>query len=129
MTLFFDRNVGKTVPRALARLRVPVEWHDKLELPPTTGDDEILEIVGTKGWSMITCDQRIARQENQRQAFVDHDVGCFILWGGAAESPWYRVRMIARNWERIEELAGQTGVRPFVCTLRLRGPARLERLR
>jgi hypothetical protein len=129
MTLFFDRNLGKLVPRALARLRLSVEWHDKLELSPTTPDDEVLQVVGTNGWCMVTCDKRIATRENQRQAFVDHRVGCFVLWGGAQESPWQRVRVIARNWERIEQMASDPSNRPFVCRLHLRGAARCERLR
>ena len=47
MILFFDRNVGTVVPKALKALNlpIPVEYHDDL-FPINTPDDQWLAQVG-----------------------------------------------------------------------------------
>ncbi len=48
MKLFFDRNIGKNLPRALSRLGLDVEWHDK-HFQQNTSDEEWLNQVGKRG--------------------------------------------------------------------------------
>jgi hypothetical protein len=120
MILFFDRNMGKSIPDALHLLDLPVKKHDE-HFGPTTTDEEWLAKVGEEGWLAITRDERIRWNQSERRALADHRVGCFVLVGAAKLPRWDSVRIIARNWDRIQELS-TAEERPFLCELHLRRP-------
>jgi len=122
MILFFDRNMGKSIPDALHLLDLPVKKHDE-HFGPTTTDEEWLAKVGEEGWLAITRDKGVLRKQSQRRALADHRVGCFVLVGAANLPRWDSVRIIARNWDRIRQLAAGEE-RPFLWKLYLRAPAK-----
>jgi len=122
MTLFFDRNLGKSIPEALKLLGLEVEKHDD-HFPANATDEEWLEHVGNKGWPVVTADARLRLNQSQLRALADYRVGCFMLCGAGNRPRWYAVRIIARNWEHIEIVAN-SGQRPFLHRLYLKQPPR-----
>jgi hypothetical protein len=116
MTLFFDLNVAGPVVLALKMLGLTVERHGD-HFPPLTYDDVWLEAVGKCGWVVVTHDD-LRRNQAAMRALVDHEVGCFLIRGGASKPSWFTVRVLARNWEQMEKIA-QTHPRPFLYRLYL----------
>lgn len=117
MTLFFDRNLAKKVPEALALLGLSVEKHDD-HFSSTTTDEELLRALGARQWVMVTDDEKLTRNRSALAALSDHRAKCFILAGAGHRPRWYAVRIIARNWERIEELVANEAP-PFLYKLYL----------
>jgi hypothetical protein len=120
MTLFFDRTVGKRIADALRLLDLVVERHDD-HFSQLTYDDVWLQAIGERGWVAVTHDD-LRRNPAAMRALVDHKVGCFLIRGGASRRNWFTVRVLARNWERIEEIANSQA-RPFLYRLYLRQAA------
>jgi predicted nuclease of predicted toxin-antitoxin system len=115
MTLFFDRNMGARVPRALSTLRLSVKWHDHL-LRQDASDPEWLRLVGENGWVAVTCDGQIEHKPMEIAALAENNVSCFVLCGCGRATPWERVRLIARRWDVMRELCTSTDG-PFLCKL------------
>jgi len=125
MTLFFDRDMGRTIPEALRALDLDVERHDD-HLDPRTKDEQWLEEIGRRGWPVISRDQRLLRNQSARRALADNKVGCFVLFGAGNKPRWFAVRIIARNWDDIEHPCRSEN-RPFLYRLYLaRAPKREE---
>ena len=99
MTLFFDRNVGVRLPRALHRLGMDVTWHDE-HFAPTTSDEEWLTEAGRRGWIVITHDTKIAVNQSERRAVIDAGVQCFVLDSGSAR-PWVKALTLGAAWAKI----------------------------
>lgn len=117
--LFFDRNLGRSIPDALALLRVPAEKHLS-HFAHDAPDEDWLPEVGKRGWVVVTRDN-LLRNQMALAAIVDHSVGCFLLPGVASRPRWYAMRIIARHWDQIERMM-ETAERPFVCKLYLQHP-------
>ncbi len=126
MTLFFDRSLARRIPDALALLGLSVIKHDDHFAPDAT-DEEWLDVVGRQGWVAVTRDERLWWNSSALNALMDHHVGCIILAGAGNRPRWYAVRVLARNWDTIEDLI-DNAERPFLCRLRLRQPAELKQL-
>jgi hypothetical protein len=123
MTLFFDRNVGRAVPKALELLRLSVEYHDR-HFGPRTKDDHWLAAIGDKGWVAVTCDERLRYNQSHLRALIGHKVGCFLICGAGSRPRWHMVRILAANWDEIEEICA-TEVAPYLYRLYLgRRPVR-----
>lgn len=125
-TLFWDKNLGTAIPRAL-RILIPASVSIRYymqEYPGTgniheVGDDAWLEDVGNRGWFVISQDYNLHVRENELFALKQHGVGCFYLWG-ASSSKWDVFRCFARGYDRIIEAARDTP-RPFVYRVRRNG--------
>jgi len=118
MILFFDRCMAKKVPELLRGCGLDARVHDDF-FGPTTCDEDILAMVGDRGWPFFTCDDRMAKKgSSQRQAMSDHRVACFLLPGAGDRPPWDKIRMIARNWDAVLH-AVRDRKRPFICKLYL----------
>jgi hypothetical protein len=102
MVFFFDRNIGKSIPKALklVKLFVPavatshderaeVELHQD-HFGKETPDDEWLAEVG-----------------EELAALKQYHIACFYLWGASARS-WEALRAFARGYDRIVEPARST---------------------
>lgn len=123
MILFFDRNVGTSLPQALRSLNLPaqVEWHQQ-HFPQDAPDDQWLPVVGTWGWTVIGYDQRFHRNEAERNALKQYGVGCFYLWGGD-KSGWERMRFFLNVFEKIQR-ADTVTARPFLFKIEGTGQVR-----
>ncbi len=102
-TLFFDRDVGKRLPEALSRLRLPVdiEMHRNY-FAQGSSDNEWLPVVGARGWVVIGHDRRHHTEEGELASIIDHNVRDFYLWGGSAPT-WEKARCFLRAFEAIQE--------------------------
>jgi hypothetical protein len=99
VTFFFDRNIGRAVPKALRVLGLPVVSHDE-HFPPNTQDDQWMPTVGRAGWTVIGHDKKFHEIDVELQAIRDHQVGVFYLWGANAKR-WDKVRLFAKVYDKI----------------------------
>ena len=111
--LFFDRDVGTALPRALNVLRLPtrVEFLQD-HFPADTQDDAWMPVVGERGWILMGHDRMHHRRDPERSAIHDHRIGCFYLWGSHALR-WEKMRCFLNAYERILEAIGTTP-KPFI---------------
>jgi hypothetical protein len=125
VTLFCDRDLGHRVPDALRLLRLPVEKHDD-HFPQDTQDPELLQELGDRQWVFVTRDEQLTRNQMALAALSHYSARCFVLAGAGSRPPWYAVRILARNWEHIEELLADEDP-PFLYRLYLRdSPRRVD---
>ena len=121
MNFFFDRNMGRSIPKAFRMLGLPVTYHDQL-FHEKTRDDEWLAHVGNEGWIVVSHDTRFLQNESEKRALIDHNVGCFILVGGGL-TKWAKAKILVRAWPRIER-AVRSEPPPFVYKIYLNGVLR-----
>ena len=113
MILFFDRNTGTALPRALALLKPPhpIEYH-QAHFDQTTADDVWLAEVGRRGWVVIAQDYNFHRRPHELDAIKRYSIGVFYLWG--ANSPrWEIARVFMRAYDAVVT-AEETIAKPFV---------------
>jgi hypothetical protein len=123
--IFFDRNTGTALPKALELLKlpVPVEYHQQ-HFQQDTPDDVWLSEVGKRGWTVIGNDYSFHRRPNELEAIRRYQTGVFYLWG--ANSPrWEIARVFLRAFEALQEIEA-TEAKPFV--FRILKDARLQRV-
>ena len=123
LVLFFDRDVGTALPRALNVLRLPtrVEYLQN-HFPIDAQDDEWMPIIGSRGWVLIGHDRMHHRRSPERSAIQEYGMGCFYLWGAQARR-WEKMRCFLNAYERILE-AIETTPKPFIY--RINRASRLE---
>ena len=113
MTIFFDRDVGIGVPKALLELKVPTpvvyhQQHFRIDSP----DDEWMPYVGSMGWMLIGHDSRHHIQQAEISAIRQYRMACFYLWGSEARR-WEKALCFLRAYERILA-ADETTARPYI---------------
>lgn len=106
------------IPQALKLLGLDAEGHAD-HFSHDVHDDIWLAVVGDRDWIVITNDKRLRFNQAERQALIAHGVGCFTL-GGDSLSRWEQVRVLARAWDRIQEVIDNTP-RPFIFTIHVDG--------
>ena len=114
LTLFFDRNIGLRVPKALRALRPPIaiQDHQQVGFAIDAPDDEWLAKVGTKGWVVITQDRKFHKETLELAALQDHSVRCFYLHGGS-DAMWSTFCNFISAFPRIVEIAREVPA-PFI---------------
>ena len=113
MILFFDRNTGTALPKALALLRPPhpIEYH-QAHFPQMSPDDVWLPEVGRRGWVVVAQDYNFHRRRHELDAIRRYQIGVFYLWG--ANSPtWDIARVFLRAFDAVETIEA-TVPKPFV---------------
>lgn len=121
-TLFFDRNVGKSIPEALRLLGWDaVHHHSRLGgrssrslFAHNEKDDKWLEHVGKEGWIVITQDRKfhLTGFENELSATKQFNVGCFYIWGAQANK-WEKMKALCRGLEPMVAAAALE-TKPFI---------------
>lgn len=92
------------IPIALSLLGIDVEIHDNY-FNERTSDDEWLERCAKSNWIALSFDRlRLLNGVAGRQAIVDHGARRFVF-NVASKNAWERLRLIAKVWDRIEELS------------------------
>ena len=89
---------------------------------PELGDDVWLSDVGSKGWFVVTQDQRLHVNAPELDAIKQYNVGCFYL-KGASDSRWDIFRRFVCSFDRIIRETGHTP-RPFVYRIQRTGNLR-----
>jgi hypothetical protein len=75
---FFDRNLGKLVPEALAADGWLIEKHDD-HFGPRTPDKELFGEVAARGWVFVTQDKKIRSRAAERRALVEYGLRTFSV--------------------------------------------------
>ena len=118
--LFFDRDVGVKLPKALQALDlpVPVEYH-QLYFDQRAEDDLWMPVVGDLGWFVVGHDRHHHTRELERAAVWEFGIGCFYLWGGNKRSH-EKMRCFLDGYDRIIDAAATTA-RPFAYKVKKSG--------
>ena len=97
MILFFDRDVGVRLPRALLELQFDKQFHEvhyhQQHFPMDAQDDAWMPDVGAWGWTLIGHDSQHHKKPAEMSAIKQYNMGCFYLWGAEA-----------KRWERCDAL-------------------------
>jgi hypothetical protein len=116
---FFDRNLGKRVPEALAADGWPVEKHDD-HFGPQTSDVDLFQEVSQRDWVFVTQDKKIRSRAAERRALVAHGLRTFSLASTANLSAEDTIEALRKAKPKIDEaLASDLG--PFVYSVRKDG--------
>jgi len=79
LVFFLDRSLGKKkVAQALRQAGAVVEVHAD-HFPADARDEDWLRVVGSRGWIVLTKDERIRYRPNERRALLRSGVRAFIL--------------------------------------------------
>lgn len=116
MIIFFDRDLGVTVPKALQMVHfdrefAQIHWHQQ-HFAQNTPDDEWMPFVGINGWILIGHDSRHHQEPAELAAIKQYSIGCFYLWGSEAKRR-EKLQCFARAWGRIVAAEASTP-RPFI---------------
>ena len=120
MILFFDKNTGTSLPKALTMVKPPfqVEWHEKY-FKMDEPDDSWLPDVGKKNWTVIGHDRNFHENQSELDAIKKYKIGCFYLWGAEA-TKWEKMRVFLRAFDQIAAMDKSTP-RPFIFSVKKRG--------
>ncbi|TNF20892.1 MAG: hypothetical protein EP318_09215 [Rhodobacteraceae bacterium] len=124
LTLYFDRNFGKRLPNALAKLRAPAEirWHQGQGFPQNMPDDEWMEIVGEKDWVVLTQDIKFHLINHEIEAVRQHGIRCFYFPDGNS-GMWKTLCTFIKCHNKILELSHETQP-PFIFRVHGNGSIR-----
>src|SRR5215210_7444787 len=93
----------------------------KIELfPDGTKDPVWLRKVGENGWLAITRDENIRHRPGEKQAIINHRVGCFIFTYRNTLKKAEIVELVLKHIEKMEG-AFETTPRPFIYTIAMDG--------
>lgn len=116
MIVFFDRDVGTSLPKALLELHFDKQFHElhyhQQHFSMDEKDDVWLPQVGQRGWTVIGHDSKHHTHENELSAIKQYNIGCFYLWGSEAKR-WEKMRCFAMAYERIVKAEMETP-KPFI---------------
>lgn len=120
MILFFDKNFGTSVPKALALLKPPfqIEYHQK-HFAQDLEDDKWLPVVGMNNWIVIGHDKSYPENQSELDAIKRYNIGCFCLWG-AQSRKWEKAKVFFKAYQQIAETGASTP-RPFVYSVKKNG--------
>jgi hypothetical protein len=116
MILFFDRDLGTSLPKALIELHFDrqfneMHYHQQL-FPQNSPDDDWLPKVGQWGWTVIGHDSQHHAKESELSAIKQYRIGCFYLWGWESKR-WEKMQCFARAYDHIVEAEKNTP-KPFI---------------
>ena len=116
LTFFFDRCVGKRVPRALLELGTKcdfiVKYHEGEGYKHNLDDDIWLTEVGRKKWIVLSYDTKWQDEAPATEAIRQHKVGCFYLYGASSQA-FHRLASFVRSYDKIMEIA-KSERRPYI---------------
>ena len=110
--IFFDRSIPRSVAEALKLVRDDVRWLED-EFPGDVKDPVWLAEVGRREWLVLSRDKRIRYRPAEKQAIIQHRVGCFCIMQGSNPTRWEYLRLIVPLLDRMEEIFA-TVERPFL---------------
>ncbi|MDE2817277.1 MAG: hypothetical protein OXK81_11350 [Chloroflexota bacterium] len=127
MILFFDEDMGTTIPKFLSEADRDVEIKWLLDLysnenDPRRQDVGWLEEAGRNGWLVISCNKKILSVEFERQAILEHKVG-IVFFASGQISRLTMMRTILNKWDWLKSV-NSTLPRPFAQYIYARGGTR-----
>ncbi|MGC1503321.1 MAG: hypothetical protein WA782_04185 [Sulfitobacter sp.] len=125
LVFYFDRNFGKRLPNALAKLRPPVgiRWHQGQGYRQDMPDDEWMGLVGAKDWVVLTQDIKFHliehEIEHEIEAVKQHNIKCFYFADGQA-GMWNTLGVFMRTHRKLMTIAHENSS-PFIFTVKNNG--------
>lgn len=113
--IFIDGSIPRSVADDLKKVREDVVFKHEL-FRPDTDDAEWLRYVGIEGWLVLTHDKHIRTRYGERQAIIDHGVGCFILTYKQDLKKEEITKIVLANLREMEAKF-RTTKRPFIYTV------------
>jgi hypothetical protein len=86
-------------------------------------DPDVLRLVGSQGWFLVTRDLKIMRRPHEREVIERMGIGAFFLKDSLNDFCSI-VRALIHNWPEMKRYA-RSRQRPFALLLRERGIVRL----
>jgi hypothetical protein len=124
LSFYFDRSIGKAVPRALREVGLHVAYHaERYPGEPALADDRWIGDASRSGEIIIHKDKRIRYRPEERAAFVRAGARMFLLGGNLNRFDMLRVLLIA--WPEMMRLA-ESEAPPFIY--RILSSGRLARV-
>jgi hypothetical protein len=108
LTFFIDRDLGQAVPKALQLVRSDIVYLEE-EFAHDTPDEVWLEVMGQRGWTVITRNRKISTNPTQAEAIRSHGVRCFCLMQKKPLTRWQMLERLVKSWDAMEQ---QLDVRP-----------------
>lgn len=103
---YLDENL-EAVAKAMEAVGLNVVWPGHPACPDITkgaSDEHWIPIVASATWPIITQDEAILRNPDERRLLRQYKATTFFLAGGHWAS-WDNLRLIASHWDRIEQAA------------------------
>lgn len=118
MRFFFDENLS---PHLVAGLRGFGEdvVHLTDEFAPGTRDVDWLEVIGNKGWPLVSKDERIRYNKGEREQITRHSVSAFFL-GGKKMSRCETIQQVVRAWPEMKKWVAKSRT-PFLAKVSRHG--------
>lgn len=113
--IFIDRSIPRSVANALKQVRDDVEWLED-RFAHDTPDPVWLTAAGQNGWLVLARDKKIRTRPAERQAIVDHRVGCFIVGQKRDPTRWGYLKLLVGAMGEMESVFAQQS-RPFIYML------------
>lgn len=106
LTFFVDRSLGKEpLASSLRELGFRVELHDD-HFPQDAPDSVWLEVVGRRGWVVLSKDKHIRYRPMEREMVREHRCRLFVLTGGSLNSKQI-ADIFVRTVHKIAKLSQQ----------------------
>ena len=124
---FFSDETDLALARALSIVRSDTVYpgHEDLpSVPRGTLDSVWLPIVGALGLVIITRDNRIRYRPIEKAAWVDNGLRGFVLTSGGNLSTWDCFRILAHQWDHMEEFIHDNGPGPWMASVPKTGALR-----
>ncbi len=86
-------------------------------------DEDWLPVVGANGWVVLMRDKRIRYRRPERERLMQYGAKAFCLTASGNQTRWGMLKLLVRNWDRIEETAELPG--PFIYGVNSAGVRRL----
>lgn len=106
MKFFIDNNLSQQLATGMRGFGEDV-IHLREKFAPDANDPEWLQFVGSRGYLLVTRDERVRWRPAEQRALRTYKVGAFFL-GGKARSRCELIQQLVRNWLRMKELANRT---------------------
>ena len=123
MILFFDRDLGTSLPLALMTLHFHRQFHEMHYHQQLFAINEVDDVwmpqVGQCGWTIVGHDSQHHTQQSEVSAIKQYSIGCFYLWGSEAKR-WEKMQCFAKAYERIVEAENHTP-KPFIFRITRNG--------
>lgn len=120
MPRFFVDETLLSVAAALTALRNDVihTGHPAIpEVPIGTKDEDWIPVVAAAGLITIQRDRRILTRPGEKQLVVKHGLRIIRLAPKRDLNRWEYMRLLARDWDHIEDLIKELGDGPWVIKL------------
>lgn len=113
--IFVNGSVPRSVADEVKKVRPSTRWKGEL-FPLDTKDTQWLREAGMGGWIVITHDKKVRTRPAERQAIIEHGVGCFILTYKQDLKKEEIAEIVLGALEGMEEKFEQTPT-PFIYTV------------